>query len=122
MPVVEKFKDAYGYWHVCLPHFPKSVRYTLGSRIDSAFLDAIESAFLAGYGRDAQKLALLDRAVARLDLLKLMAQLAWETRALDTKKIALLAERLAEIGRMLGGWRRQAERKLPAEMPGETGR
>lgn len=120
--MVEKFKDAYGYWHVCLPHFPKSVRYTLGSRIDSAFLDAIESAFLAGYGRDAQKLALLDRAVARLDLLKLMAQLAWETRALDTKKIALLAERLAEIGRMLGGWRRQAERKLPAEMPGETGR
>lgn len=60
-----------------------------------------------------EKQLLLDRAISRVDLLKLLLQLAWDTRALDDNKYATLTEKLAEIGRMLGGWKRQLTNKTP---------
>jgi hypothetical protein len=41
-------------------------------------------------------------------------QLAWDIRAIDTKKYIHLSEHLAEVGRMLGGWRKGLESKTPA--------
>ena len=37
-----------------------------------------------------------------------MLRIAWETKALDTKKYISLSEPLNEIGRMIGGWRNKA--------------
>ena len=61
-----------------------------------------------------EKVMLVDRCIARVDLLKLLLQLAWEMQALDTKKYIHLSEYLAEVGRMLGGWRKQLANKPPA--------
>jgi len=53
-------------------------------------------------------------------LIKLLLQLAWEIKALDNKKYAVLAEKFAEIGKMLGGWKRQLLSKtLPTIPSGE---
>jgi hypothetical protein len=117
--VVLKLKDAYGLWQSYLPHFPKGNRYTIGARIDDVFLNAIEFCFLASYSRAAEKIALLDRCIARVDLLKLLLALAWDIRAMDSKKFAHLSEYIAEIGRMLGGWRRQTIQKTPRNESGE---
>jgi hypothetical protein len=112
--VVLKLKDTYGVWQRCLTNFPKANRFTLGSKIDGVFLSAIEYSFLASYATGGDKLALLDRAISRTDLLKLLLQLAWEVRALDNNKYASLGTQLSEVGRMLGGWRRQLMHKTPA--------
>lgn len=115
IPVVLKLKDAYGVWQEYLVHFPKARRFTLGSKIDDVFLLTIEYCFLASYSPMTEKQLLIDRAISRVDLLKLLLQLAWETKALDSNKYAHLAERLAEIGRMLGGWKRQLISKTPGQ-------
>jgi hypothetical protein len=107
VPVVLKLKDAYGVWQNYLNHFPKANRFTLGSKIDDVFLAAIEYCFLASYASTGDKLIFIDKAISRVDLIKLLLQLAWEIQALDTKKYAHLSEYLAEAGKMLGGWRRQ---------------
>lgn len=114
IPVVLKLKDSYGLWQEYLIHFPKANRFTLGSKIDDIFLHAIEYCFLASYSAHAEKIVLVDRCIARVDLLKLLLQLAWEMEALDTKKYVHLSEHLAEVGRMLGGWRKQLQNKTPA--------
>jgi hypothetical protein len=46
---------------------------------------------------------------SKIDLIKLLLQLAWEIKDLDNKKYAHLAEKFAEIGKMLGGWKRQLQ-------------
>src|SRR3990167_9007028 len=102
IPVVLKLKDAYGLWQQYLAHFPKANRFTLGSKIDEIFLHAIEYCFLASYSAPKDKFVLLDRCIARVDLLKLLLQLAWDIKALDTNKYVHLSEALAEAGRMLG--------------------
>lgn len=110
-----KLKDAYGLWQEYLTHFPKANRFTLGSKIDNIFLNAIEYCFLASYSAHAEKIVLVDQCIARVDLLKLLLQLAWDMKALDTKKYMHLSEYLAETGRMLGGWRKQLQNKTPAD-------
>lgn len=113
IPVVLKLKDAYGLWQHYLTHFPKANRFTLGSKIDEVFLHAIEYCFLASYSAHAEKIILVSRCIARVDLLKLLLQLAWEMQAVDTNKYVHLSEYLAEVGRMLGGWRKQLQNKTP---------
>jgi len=100
-------------WQKYLAHFPKANRFTLGSKIDEVFLATIEYCFLASYANVQEKMPLLNRCISRVDLLKLLLLLAWEIKALDTKKYIHLSEHMVEVGRMLGGWRRQLVNKTP---------
>ncbi len=68
---------------------------------------------MASYTHTTEKQALLNRGISKVDLIKLLMQLAWEIKALDNKKYAVLAEKFAEIGKMLGGWKRQLLQKTP---------
>jgi hypothetical protein len=77
------------------------------------FLQAIEYTFLASYTQTEEKRLLLNKGISKVDLIKLLLQLSWEIKALDNKKYAHLAERFAEIGKMLGGWKRQLLNKTP---------
>ena len=114
IPVVLSLKDSYGLWQQYLIDFPKASRFTLGSKIDDVFLAAIEYCFLASYSASAEKQIFIDKGIARVDLLKLLIQLAWDIKALSDKKYVHLSNQLGEIGRMLGGWRRQVINKTPA--------
>ncbi len=113
IPVVLKLKDAYAIWQNYLTHFPKANRYTIGSKIDILFLEAIEYTFLASYTHTEEKRSLLNKSISKVDLVKLLLQLSWEIKALDNKKYAHLAENFAEIGKMLGGWKKQLQNKTP---------
>lgn len=110
---------AYKRWHEFIPHFPKTSRYTLGSKIDSLFIEIIERAVAASYRKREEKLPLVESATHKLDLLKFFLQISWEIRALDTKKYIALSERLEEIGRMLGGWLKQLGRETSASGGGK---
>lgn len=115
IPVVLKLKNTYSVWQKYLIHFPKSNRFTLGSKIDDIFLLLIEYCFLASYSSFSDKLIYIDKAISRCDLLKLLLLLAFENKDIDTKKYIHISEELAEAGRMLGGWRRQTIQKTSHE-------
>ena len=52
----------------------------------------------------------MERAISRLDLLKFFLYLAWEIKAMDTKKYILFSQKFDEIGRQLGGWKKQLQK------------
>ncbi|HBR79487.1 MAG TPA: hypothetical protein DEA46_03625 [Candidatus Moranbacteria bacterium] len=67
-----------------------------------------------------QKVILLGKIISRLDILKFFSQLAWENKLIHNDKYIELSEKLEEIGRMLGGWRKGLlEKKTPAKVTGE---
>ena len=107
LPIIERFIQIYKLWHEFVPHVPKTARYTLGSKIDALFVETIEQIFIAGYLPRDKKLPYIQNAIVKSNLVKFFLRVAWEIKALDTKKYALLSEYLDEIGRMLGGWNRQ---------------
>ena len=87
-----------------MSNFSKDSRYTIGTKIDSLFLETIELIIKASYSDKVEKLIALKNASTKLDLLKFFLQITWEIKSLDNKKYILLSEKLDEIGKMLGGW------------------
>ncbi|PIS05324.1 MAG: four helix bundle protein [Candidatus Buchananbacteria bacterium CG10_big_fil_rev_8_21_14_0_10_42_9] len=102
--------EAYKSWHGFLPDFPRLYRYTLGTKIDTIFTEILELTLLAKYSDKNSKALLISKAIAKLDSLKFFLQVAWEIKALDNKKFTQLSQPLLEIGRMLGGWRKQLQK------------
>ncbi len=107
LPILQYLIRAYKTWHEFLPHIPKDARYTLGTKIDSSLIETIEATLIASFLAKEKKSPYVQRAATKLDLAKFFLQVAWEIKALDNKKYAIISEQLAEVGRMLGGWLRQ---------------
>ena len=62
---------------------------------------------IAGYTSRERKLVIVQQASAKLDTFKFFLKVCWQAKALSAKKYAELSTPIAEIGRMLGGWRKQ---------------
>jgi hypothetical protein len=113
--VLAKAKIAYGEWFKILAEFPKTSRYTLGSKIDGYFLELLEYVFISLYLPPEQKISRLTTAISKLDGVKFFLQLAWENSSMGQERYVTLSEQLDEIGRMIGGWKKGIEAKLAAE-------
>ena len=87
---------------------PRTYRFTLGDRIENAALDVLLVLTDARWRRDRR--ALLDRANALLDRLRCLLRLAFDLRLVSLRVLALLSERVDEVGRLVGAWRRTASR------------
>jgi hypothetical protein len=85
---------------------PKPVRYNLGTKVDILFTDLLEIIFQAKYAHKDNKLLFIDKAAIKLDSLKFFLQIIWQTKSLDNKKYLQLSEPLAEVGKILGGWKK----------------
>jgi hypothetical protein len=104
VPLTQKLYDLYKVFHILVLKFPKTERYSLGQTIDNRLLELIELISLAGVAEPQTKGALLKKAAAKLDLIKLLIRLSHETNSLSEKHYLQLQEQLQEIGKMLGGW------------------
>lgn len=100
----------YGYYQ----KLSRVHRYTLGERIDLLFIEIIEAMAYASFSSKIEKAPYLRLAIRKLDALKILLLVLWETRSLDTNKYSALSAPLEEVGRMLGGWLKGVETKTPA--------
>lgn len=120
LPVLQKLKTAYVQWFGFYATIPKSHRYTLGSRVDSLFVETIEAIATAAFLNRQEKIPYVRLAIRKLDTIKILLLVLWETKSLDNKKYAALSTPLEEIGRMLGGWHGQLiKQSSPEGRPGE---
>lgn len=113
LPVLRKVTDAYKLWHAHHSSMPKLSRYTLGATIDTAFCEMIDLLLQAGYTGREHKYAAVGRVAAKFDTLKFFIQVAWEIKALEHKQHAALLLPLSEVGKMIGGWRKQLQQNEP---------
>ena len=94
---------------------PKSKRYSLGQKIDWLFVEAIEAIATASFLVRGEKLPYVRRAIQKLDTLKILLMVLWESKSLENKKYIALSAKLDEVGRMLGGWNGQLTKQNPAK-------
>jgi len=62
---------------------------------------------IAGYSSKDKKLEVINKASLILDLLKYFLQMAFDLKAIDSKQLAAIVTPLGEVGKMLGGWKKQ---------------
>ncbi len=86
--------------------YPRSHRFVLGDRtLDTAYT-VLDLLLEAKYQRD--KAALLERANLLLERLRFQIRLAHDTRLIQAPALGVLARQVDEVGRLVGGWLRQA--------------
>ncbi len=113
--MILKQKEAYTLWLTLHKDFPKVERLGVGQKIEQSFLTVLEYTYTAAYLGAEQKMILLGKTISKLDVLKFFLQLAWENKLIPTAKYADLSERLEEIGRMIGGWKKGLLNKTPTQ-------
>ena len=105
-------KEAYRVWHEYLDNVKRVDRYTLGVKIDDLFCSLLELIYRSCFAYDKfEKVSLVSRAIATTDLLRFFMQIGWEQKMIDNKQYGKIILLLDEIGRMLGGWKRNLEAK-----------
>jgi hypothetical protein len=88
-------------------------RLGIGQKIENLFLSVLEMTFSSAYLPPEPKIAALGKTISKLDVLKFFVQLSWENKLISTEQHIELSQKLEEIGRQLGGWKKGLETKLP---------
>jgi len=118
LPILQKLSASYKFWQNIVPHIKRMTRYSLGAKIEVLFTEAIEAVLLAIYASREQKMEYITQASNKVDFLKYFLQLAWDMKIIDNNKYTSLSVPLAEVGKMLGGWKRQNESEPPVQRTG----
>ena len=88
--------------------FPKAQRFVLGQQIENTALDILRGVIRANAERD--KLPLLKNASVDLDTLRILLRLSKDLEFLSVRQYGFAAERVNEVGKLLGGWIRSNTR------------
>ncbi|MEX0652231.1 MAG: four helix bundle protein [Candidatus Paceibacterota bacterium] len=107
MPVLQKLKELYLLWFSYYQNIPKLHRHSLGNKIDKLFVESIEMIAQANFLNKNEKQPYVRVGIRKIDTLKILLMILWETKSLDNKKYAVLSLKIEEIGKMLGGWNGQ---------------
>lgn len=83
-------------------NFPRSHRFTVGERLTAHGLDLLTSLVEAAYAR--QKTELLEQASRKVNSTRYLLRMAKDLRLMSVDAYGFSAEKLDEIGRMVGGW------------------
>lgn len=71
----------------------------------------MEAISLAGFLPKIEKQQYVRLSIRKVDTLKILLMILWETKSIDNKKYIALSVPLDEVGRMLGGWNGQLSKQ-----------
>jgi len=107
LPVVLVVWYDYAKWLLeRVDSFPKNQRFIFGQRLADGALDVLELLVQAAYTRD--KARLLAEANRRIEVLRWLVRMARDRNLVTARQYEFSSEKLAECGKMVGGWTKQA--------------
>jgi hypothetical protein len=105
IPVVVQKAYELSIWLIRkVENFPRSYRFSVGDRLVQGILDLLLRLVDAAYSRD--KFRILSEVNGMLNRLRFLLRLAKDLNLLTVDSYGHAAERVEEIGRMVGGWRK----------------
>ena len=111
--ILDKLKNAYIVWHNIHIILPQINRYTLGNRIDKLFIVIIENSATAFFSPKEEKVPYISLAIRKMETLKILLLVLWETKSIDNEKYISITTPLDEVGKILGGWHNQTTKQNP---------
>ncbi len=94
--------------------FPKNLRHTYTHRLESAALTFQEALLMANAVRGPERSKWLGHADGRLVCVRALLRLAYALQLLGGNQVKHAAERVDELGRLLGAWKKGTDRSAPA--------
>jgi len=89
--------------------FPKSQRYLLGERLESACFDVLELLISATYSQE--KMQVLNKANIRLEQARYYVRLCKDLKLLSLHRYEVVSKKVNDVGVQLGGWLKSQRRR-----------
>ena len=109
LPIINQSYDLYKGIIEVTDKLEKHWKYGLGASVESSVLACVENLIMAKNAPKALKASYLIHASSKLEISALKVRLLLEMKLVNETKVFQLQARLAEIGRMLGGWLKAAQ-------------
>ncbi len=106
LPAIQKAYDLAKEVLIRIAKFPRDHKFTLGDRIAQNVLSILELLTQAAYTKSKTKL--LDEASLRLERMRMLLRLSRDIGALSNKGYEHVMGIVTELGKQVGGWRKQA--------------
>jgi hypothetical protein len=84
--------------------FAKAHKYALGAQLESEMLELIKLIARANMARDKREL--VEECLVRHEMVRLLVRTSKDFKLITLRQYEYASERLVEMGKMLGGWRR----------------
>jgi len=88
-------------------------------KIDNLYIETMEAVSAAAFLTPQEKIPYMHLATRKVDALKLLLMILWETKSIEAKQYIALSEKMDEVGKMLDGWQGQLAKLDPAQRRGE---
>jgi len=82
--------------------FPKSQRFVLGQQIENTILQILKGIIQVNV--EINKKPYLKQISVELDKLRILIRLSKDLKFISIRQYQFIAEKINEIGKMLGGW------------------
>ena len=87
--------------------FPKAYKFTVGDHLTANGMELLSLLVEAAFSPPSRKEDLLQRANMKVNVARYQLRLAKDLKLMAANSYAFSAEKLDEIGRMVGGWKKQ---------------
>lgn len=109
LPIFVKWMSYLSHLSIVIDRMPKKVRFTLSDRIFNLSLDIAEKIVEARFQR--KKTTTLNHINLSLEKIRVLFRIAHEGKFVSSKDFYRINEALFEVGKMLGGWRKEVTRR-----------
>jgi len=106
--IITKTYDLLKYCIPILAKFPRDQKFLLGDQFQKLVTEVLDAFIEAYYSKN--KLHILIPANMNLEKLRYRIRLSHDLKLISNKQYGHLAEKVDEIGRMLGGWIKKEKR------------
>jgi hypothetical protein len=83
-------------------------------------VESIEFISIATFLPREEKHPYVRLAIRKIDTLRILLMVLWETKSIDNKKYIALSVKIDEIGKMLGGWSGQLTKQNSPNLFGKS--
>ncbi|MFH1233669.1 MAG: diversity-generating retroelement protein Avd [Patescibacteria group bacterium] len=102
----QKFYDFTLWIYPTINKFPKTQRFVLGQQISNTVLEILKKIIQAN--AEKYKVPYQKQISIELDKLRILMRLSKDLKFLSVKQYEFSADKINEIGRLLGGWIKSA--------------
>lgn len=107
VPAVTKLYDIILWLMPQIEKFPRGLKFTVGDRIVENLLDSLETLLEAVYTKE--KGLHLRRLNLQIEKIRYLIRLSKDLRAMSIKQYGYISGEINELGRMVGGWVKNAQ-------------
>lgn len=104
--IFQKVYDLILWMYPLINKFPKKQRFVLGQQLENTLLEILKGIIQANQERN--KLGTLKQVSVDLDKFRILYRLAKDLRFMSVRQYQFGAEKINEVGKILGGWMRSS--------------